>query len=653
VTDDRLTRIYAAMRRSDWQHAREVCAEALTVDPSHADVHHALGLICCGEGVHADALPHFARARALDMHSARVARDAGLVYAKLGHWRMALDAWRPIVASLDGEALTLCLVAAVETDCAAEVLDRLPERPGSLPETSTFLKAYAAALTAATRFPEAETALLRGLGMGETSVLHAALADLYERTGRGEAGLDHRVACVRLSPQSATARLQLALAYADRGMRTESRAARIDAERLGLTRAEDRSASLLMSLAEPEETAASIRSASQAAFAGRATVPFVHARALGDRHPRRLRIGYISGEFRATPSYCFCRPFLEAHDRSALEVFLYGCSRRRDDTTRAYARWAEHWRDVAELTDDQLIAQLRADSLDVLVDLSGHLSDNRLQPLCERVAPVHATYPNYSATTGCPGIDYLFTDRWASPPGCEHEYSERLYRLASGHLVFHPPDDAPAVRGSSAELTRRPTFGMFQRLSKLNAGVWDAVAAVLAAVPESTLFIQCGERALDCAESSTSRRLRSCLADRGIDPGRLTLRGPRPYREHLEAVGAVDIALDTFPYGGQTTTCHALWMGVPVVTLRSDSHVGRLSGALLARANHPEWVATSPDGYVATAVALALDIPRLRWVRRQLRQEVVEAGLTDGVALARALEQAYAELSAASSPGAS
>ena len=185
---------------------------------------------------------------------------------------------------------------------------------------------------------------------------------------------------------------------------------------------------------------------------------------------------------------------------------------------------------------------------------------------------------------------------------------------------------------------------MFQRLAKFNDRVWDAIAAVLHRVPDARLLLQNSDAELDRPDSQTSRRLRSCLDARGIDPGRMTLRGPVPREEHLSLLPAVDVSLDTFPYSGQTTTCESLIMGVPVVTMRGRTHVGRVSGALLARAGHAEWIAESTSQYAEIAAALVADAGALARIRARLRADFVDAGFTDGRRLASQLEAAYGAL---------
>ena len=276
-----------------------------------------------------------------------------------------------------------------------------------------------------------------------------------------------------------------------------------------------------------------------------------------------------------------------------MEVTLFNCSPIRDLFTLEYQQWPEHWRDVANIPTSQVAAHLRREEFDVLVNLSGFFPFNGLHVLAERVAPVQINYPNYPGTTGSPCVDYALTDLWTSPPGTEGEYSERLHYVPTGYLGFDVSSSNVDVGPLPCVTNRRPTFGVFQRLSKFTSAVWDALAGVLAAVPDAHLHLVAGDEELARPDSQTTRAVMRELESRGVDVRRVSCLPPRPRRDQLLALTGVDVALDTFPYNGQTTTCEALWMGVPVVTLFGQSHVGRVSGGLVARAGHADWIAHS------------------------------------------------------------
>ncbi len=627
--------VYAALNKGDWAGARQRC-QALLAEGDHAPVHHALGLACCGEGAWHDAATHFAQARARDAVTYRFARDAAAVDAVLGQWRRVLDTLGPWLDTLAPDDACLYLAAAARTASASHVEAFMSRAQWAAGATGEVRVACADALLACDRLDDARTVVdaLDDATRNSADGLDVR-ARLLEATGEPDAGLACHVRRATMLPDSARVQLQVALALQNRGRADESRAARERATALGLERPEDRSTRLYLMLGDPEVTPDGFLEASRAVFDGTNVPP---PEGTGRRTRRgRLRVGYVSAEFRSTPSYHFTSSFLKAHDRSEVETFLYNCSTRDDGLTAVYATLGEHWRHLGQATVAETREAVLRDELDVLVDLSGHFPGNRLRLLCEHLAPVQVTYPHFPGTTGCPGMDVLLTDQWTSPEGTEAEYTETLYRLPGGYLAYTPPIALPSIEEPPAPCT---TFGMFQRLAKLHAAVWDAVAGVLTRVPGSRLLIHNGDASLDCPDSETTRRLQRELAVRDVDPARLVARGPLPIHEHLALMTTIDVMLDTFPYAGQTTTMEALLMGVPVVTCTTGTHVSRVGGALVARAGHPEWAARSLTGYMDRAARVAEDArnPRLR---SNLREETLAAGLTDGRRLARELEDAF------------
>jgi protein O-GlcNAc transferase len=643
-----LRSVYDLMRREEWHEALGLCGELLREGRDNAPVHHALALSLCAIGAFEDAVAPLARAVELDRGSMAWARDAGALYAKLERWVDAMAVLEPFVAELDSQGLALYLMAAIEAGKAGTAIETLKEdarrRVREDPDASC---AYGRALLHSKQFVEAEAVLTACIDrFGEVSGARDALARVYEATERGDLALEQARAASNADPTDTRLLLRLAIAYGDRGLWEESRRSRRQAESVGLDHPEEHGSRLYMMLSDPAETAESLLAAAREAY-----TPDRHEKSrrrdkLRRHETKRIRVGYLTSGFLHTPSYFFSCPFLTNHDRSVVEVFLYN-HRTPQDFSKASvskASLGEHYSEVGHLCDRDLGAQLTSDRLDVLIHMPGHFSYNGLDLLCERVAPVQISYPHFPATTGCPGIDYVLTDRWTSPPGSDVEYSERLYRVPTGHIVWASPEHGPAV--IPPPRSRRPfvTFGVFHRMAKFNAPFWDAVAEVLTHVPDSHLLVHNGDAELDRAESATVRTLRQRLSARGIDPERLELRGPLPYLDQLELTSHIDVALDSFPYNGQTTTCEALWMGVPVVTMRGGTHVSRVGGALLTRTGHPEWIAETKAQYVEIAASLASDVGGLVTLRSHLRDDFVHGGLTDGRTLARSLEHAYAEM---------
>jgi protein O-GlcNAc transferase len=630
--------IHEALRRGAWLEARTACEQALALDPARAEVHHALGMTYCGEGAFAAAVAPLEAALALETSVAR-ARALGAVFAKLARWH---DVWRvlsPVADRLDPTAQALYLSAALETGNFRGAVGFLEERCSPAASSDPDLLCdFARALCTMSRFAEAQTLLLRCLdGPAPLARAHDALATLYTRTGCGDLSHHHAAAYVGLQPASPYAQIRFAAALSQRGRLAEARIARCEAVRLGLEQPSDWTSAIHMMLCDSADTGVDIARVGEQALRHITSRPRRVARV----NRERLRVGYLSPEFEQPPGSYFLEPFLLAHDRARVEVFLYDTRRLSVGVPSRPGRLGEHVREVGWMTDDALLELVEADGIDVLVELSAHFPDNRVTLLAQRAAAIQATLPQCPATTGCREVDYLFTDRWTSPPGTEPEYVERLHYVDSGCVIFAAPEDSPDPCPPPSTRDGIVTFGLLQRLPKLGADVWDAISTILRETPRSRLLLHNSDPELGRPESETSRFLRAQLEIRGIDPGRLRLVGAVPRRAHLELVREIDIALDTWPYSGTTTTCECLWMGVPVVTLTAQTHASRVSAGLLRRMGLDELVATDVSGYMSIATELASDVAPLAAWRQSLRPLMIARGLTDGRALAGAMESAY------------
>lgn len=338
-----------------------------------------------------------------------------------------------------------------------------------------------------------------------------------------------------------------------------------------------------------------------------------------------LKVGYLSPDLRTHSVAFFLEPILEHHDRSAFQACCYDAGDRPDETTARLKSHAAVWRVVTALDDPSLCRQIRSDGIDILIELAGHTVRSRAPVLAWACAPVQATYLGYAASTGIPAVHYRIVDALTDPPGSERSCTERLARPDGCFLCYREPTDAPPVepRTPAAPVT----FGSFNMLPKIGTPVIETWAAVLRATPGSSLLIK--NRGL--ADARSAERLRAAFATLGVEPSRLRLQGPTPaIREHLGMYAGIDIALDTFPYDGTTTTCEALWMGVPVVALAGKTHAGRVGLSLLTAAGLPELVADSTDRYVRLVTQLAADAPRLATLRATLRDRLRTSPLMDG-----------------------
>lgn len=357
-----------------------------------------------------------------------------------------------------------------------------------------------------------------------------------------------------------------------------------------------------------------------------------------DRDPGRcIRLGLVSFDLRAHPVGRFLEAVLAALDREAVEVFAYSTSEEDDDVTARICAEVPNWRAAAGLDDAALEAAILADRIDVLVDLSGHTAHNRLLVFARKPAPVAFTWLGFFATTGLAAIDYVLANRWVIPTAEEDQWVERPWRLPETYLCFSPPRAHVPRAPPPARANGFVTFGSANNINKLNDATADVWAQVLHAVPGSRLLL----RSRTLADAPVADDIRARFAARGIAGERLLLEGATAdYAGHLGRYNDVDIALDPFPYAGGTTSVEALWMGVPVLTLRGDRYVAHMGENILAQVNLLDWVAADPDDYVAKAARFAADPDALAALRQNLRHRVVASPLFDASRFARHFEAA-------------
>ena len=380
---------------------------------------------------------------------------------------------------------------------------------------------------------------------------------------------------------------------------------------------------------------------------------------------RRLRVGYLSPDFRRHTIARLIEPILRRHDRSRFEVFCYSAVTRPDDKTDHLRKLADVWREIAALDDAHAEQIIRADRIDILVDLAGHMNGNRLPLLARRPAPIQVQL-GYAGTTGVEEIDYRITDVYCDPPALSkvdafHEaearagvpahatqndafaegsayYTERLVRLPRCAWCYEPEADAPEVGPLPAIGNGIVTFGCLNRAAKLSDGAIALWAQILRQVPHSRLILLGAQRDGDNAY------LREKLRRAGSDLSAVKMLERLPQRQYLAALAACDIALDPFPYNGDTTSCDALWMGVPVITLTGDRFASRRGVGLLKAVGMDELVASSPEQYVQIAMEMSKDLPRLAKLRADLRQRMSNSALADGARYTQELEMAYLKM---------
>lgn len=384
--------------------------------------------------------------------------------------------------------------------------------------------------------------------------------------------------------------------------------------------------------ATPQEVFAEYR-----AFGDRFEAPF------RDRWPehrnlpdpgRTLRVGFVSGDFLNHAVASFVEPLWAALDAKQVEIWAYANHRVEDEVSVRLKGLAHRWRKVAVMSDEELAGQIREDGIDILFDLSGHTGGNRLLAFARKPAPIQVSWIGNPNTTGLKAMDYYLADRFSAPPGLlDSLFTEKIVRLPSGAL-FQPLDPAPAVNGLPALQSGVLTFGSFNRSDKLTKEVVALWSRVLNAVPGSRMLLG------SVSDASQKENLAEQFARHGVDGGRLVFHPRAGMMAYLALHHQVDLILDTFPFGGGTTSCHAAWMGVPVLTLAGKTMSSRVGLIINSNLGLPEFITETEDAFVAQAVRWSQQLPELAALRAGLRSRVLASPLCQTQATARWLELA-------------
>jgi len=355
---------------------------------------------------------------------------------------------------------------------------------------------------------------------------------------------------------------------------------------------------------------------------------------------RRLRIGYISPDFCGHSVAFFFESLLAEHDARQVETFGYGQVYAPDEVTDRLRSRFDHYMTICSLDDRAVADRIRADGIDILVDLAGHTGDNRLGVLACKPAPVQISYLGYPDTTGMSQVDFRFTDQWADLPSSQRYHTERLWFLDSGFICYRPPGFAPAVGPLPLLQKGHVTFGSFNNNFKINGYVLEIWSRILKAVPQARLLLKFNGGDDPGVQAYYAARFQAL----GVPSERIQILGRRPVLEHFACYNQVDMALDTYPYHGTTTTCEALWMGVPTVSLIGSHHASRVGLSLLTRVGLEVFTASTAEEYITKAVAFASQRDHLATIRRSARAMMLNSPLCDGKAYARGVEAAYRQM---------
>ena len=633
----------------DLAGAEERYRALLRADAHHPDATHLLGLISHQRGDHGAAVAQIGAAIAMQPDRPVYHYNLGNALAALDRLDAAVDSFQAALrldpahfAARSNLALALSK-AGRHKQAVAEYRHLFEAQPSSAARQAlarTLIQFADSDATGAAGYDEAATLLLQGLDDAEdAAAVHLALAHCHRQRNRWTEAAAHYQSILAHRPDDPAPHNELANCYNQLGRIPEAILQYRETYRLAPDFPEAL-ASVLACLNYDPDCPQEQAAAEHRHWAERVAAPYYpeHPRFDNDRGAeRRLRIGYVSPDLRRHPVAAIFEPVLAAHDRDQVDITCYYNFAGEDVVTLRIKSLTDQWRPIAGISDDALCAQIRADRIDILVDLAGHTMHNRLLAFARKPAPVQVSWLGYFNTTGLATMDYFVSDPWSSPAGQERCYVEHLLRLPHTRFCYRAPEYMPAVRPLPAVSRGLVTFGCLNNLSKINDRVLALWGAVLRAVPGSRLLLQTA--ALDDAPNRV--RFRQLCARHGIAPERLELRGFAPFDRVHESYAEIDIALDPFPFCGGMTSLEALWLGVPVITLPGAGIASRQSASMLMNLSLPELIAENAEQYVNKAVELARDLPRLAALRAALRPRFAASPLMDYASFARALEAAY------------
>jgi predicted O-linked N-acetylglucosamine transferase (SPINDLY family) len=636
----------ALREQGDADAARALYCAAAAEAPLLPEAQGALAASLYVDGRHGEALDQYRRALELKPEQPSLQFMAGSLLQDKGDTREAIESYRRAVAqnpALAGAWVNLGLALRTSGQAREAV------------------SAYQSALDADPGHVEAHVNLAVGLaefGAGKQSI---ALLERARDLRPGHAGvltnlgasliLDARLVeaeqalrrAIELEPAAAQPRVNLGMALRGPRMQKESiellrSAIALDADNV------DAYDNLILALnyadgVSPQDIVEAARLYGSRPFARPLAASIVERQDSVAAGGRRLRIGYISPDLHKHSVAYFFEPVLANHDHAAFEIFCYHLHAAEDEVSARMRDQSDHWKNVFAVPDELLAQRIRDDGIDILVDLTGHTAHHRLQLFRHQPAPVQMTWLGFPSTLGVPAISYRITDWQVDPEGYERFNTETPLRLPASYFCYRPgpaPDVAPMPAASNGYVT----FGSFNNLAKLSDATVALWARVVNAVPGARLIL----KSHPLAEPATCERVRRAFAAAGLAPERCELLGwTQDTASHLDLYQRVDIALDCFPYNGATTSCEALWMGVPVVTLCGDTQASRMGRSILTAAGLGNLVAEDSAAFERIARELAADLSALAGLRAGLRDRLRTSALMDEIGFTRALESLYRE----------
>jgi predicted O-linked N-acetylglucosamine transferase (SPINDLY family) len=624
--------------QGDLEQAAVAYEHTLHLSPNHAGAMSNLASIFHAQGRSGHALELLKKAVVLEPNVASHAINLAAVLCDTRHFAEAVAAVQPMVESDPGNAQAAFNLGnalqglgrlveakdkyqraiAIKRDYA-DALNNLGNIQKQLGDNSAAMQAYESAITAWPGFmkainnagcllrtmgklQEAEAMLRRGLAIDPLhAALHDNLANVLKDAGQLEPAIASYRRSLELDPASwqTHSNLAYALSFCD----TDGKAILAECQRWNHQHAEP-----LRSQIQPHTN---------------------------DRSPtRRLKIGYVSPDFREHCQSLFTIPVLSNHDHDSFEIICYSSVAKPDRFTGQLKGFADRWRDVQALDDAQLAEQIRADGIDILIDLTMHMAEGRPLLFARKPAPIQIAWLAYPGTTGIGAMDYRLSDPRLDPPDSQSPYTEKTIHLPDAFWCYHPLTDQPAVPPLPALTTGHITFGCLNNPCKLTDHTLRLWAAVMLALPTSRLMLM-------TPPGSYRQSILDRLAQHNITPDRITFLSYRPRANYLRSYQQIDLGLDTFPYNGHTTSLDALWMGVPVITRVGQTCVGRGGLSQLYQLDLLDLAAESDDAFVNIAIEWATKLPRLASLRQQLRTRLEQSPLMNGKRFTRNLEKIY------------
>jgi protein O-GlcNAc transferase len=678
-------------RQRDMRRVEQLARQVLQADPRQVEALHLLAISCHASGRLAEAVDEYRKLLHIDGTRADVANDLGTALAMAGRLDEAIRVFQQVVQLKPdfaeahnnlGNALRLRNQAKKAVGHFRRALQLIPEYADAHFNLGLTLldlgqpdQAMASFLEALRIRPDSTTALdtLRRTleqhpnspqiqnnlgnwfaGLGRLEEARTAYREaIRQRPGLidahnnlaivlfRQAQIDEAIACckeaLRLKPDFASAHNNLGMIHRDMAHLDEAVACFQDAIRLQPDAPTFHSNLLGTLIYHPRYDA-------QAIAEEHARWAKQHARSLAPQTPsfakdpsphRCLRLGYVSADFSSHVVGLNLWPLIRQHDRQQFEITLYANMTVGDHITEYFRKSVDHWCGIAHWSDERVAERIRADEIDILVDLSVHSEGNRLLVFARKPAPVQVTFAGYPGSTGLTTVDYRLSDPYLDPPDQGDDcYSEATYRLPHSFWCYDPQTEEPAVGPLPAAKNGFITFGCLNNFCKLNDDVLALWARVLHAVPGSRLVLQ-------ARTEQHRRRVLDFLDQQSIDAERIAFLPRKPHQEYLALYHQIDIGLDSFPYNGHTTSLDSLWMGVPVVTLVGSTVVGRAGLSQLSNLGLQELAASTADDFVRCASELAADVPRLENLRAGLRPRMQESPLMNAEAFARGIEEAY------------